>query len=65
MYLGPGKGQVLWTEKMSQDPSITPFLYARDVSTPQPTFYSGIITAYLCMIFVCIKLPQNPPLYIS
>ena len=28
-------------------------------------FYSGIVTAYLCMIFVCGKLHQNRPLYIS
>ena len=33
-------------------------MYAWDISTAQPTFYSGIFTAYLCMIFVCAKLGQ-------
>ena len=43
----------------------TYFLYVWHASTPQTTFYSGIFTAYLCMILVCAKLSQNPPLFIS
>ena len=33
----------------------TYFLYAWDVLTPQPTFYSGIFIAHLCMIFSAQK----------
>ena len=40
------------------------FLYVWDVSTPQLTFYSGIFTAYLCMIFVCAKLPDAATSYL-
>ena len=44
---------------------ITYFLYAWDVLTPQPTFYSGIFIAYLCMIFFCTKMRQVRPFHIS